>query len=50
MQAEEMAELLAEKARIAEEEATLLQKKAVDAEDELKRLKLTINKVILITY
>lgn len=40
-----MAELLAEKARVAEEEATLLQKKATDAEEELKRLRLAASKV-----
>ncbi|KXJ12963.1 merlin [Exaiptasia diaphana] len=44
MQAEEMGELLAEKARVAEEEAALLQKKASDAEEELKRLRLTASK------
>jgi ElaB/YqjD/DUF883 family membrane-anchored ribosome-binding protein len=45
MQAEEMAELLAEKARVAEEEAALLQKKAADAEEELQKLRVTAIKV-----
>ena len=40
-----MAELLAEKARVAEEEAALLAKKATDAEEEIKRLRLTADKV-----
>lgn len=48
MQAEEMGELLAEKARVAEEEAALLQKKASDAEEELKRLRLTAIKVVIV--
>lgn len=46
MQAEEMAELLAEKARVAEEEAALLQKKATDAEEELQKLRATAIKVL----
>ena len=45
MQAEEMAELLAEKARVAEEEAALLQKKATDAEEELQKLRAVAIKV-----
>lgn len=48
MKSEEMAELLAEKARVAEEESTLLQRKAAEFEDEIKRLRKTANKVIVV--
>lgn len=44
IKAEEMGELLAEKARVAEEEAALLGKKASDAEEEIKRLRLCVSK------
>lgn len=48
MKSEEMAELLAEKARVAEEESTLLQRKAAEFEDEIRRLKKAASKVILV--
>ena len=48
MKSEEMAELLAEKARIAQEESTLLQRKAAEFEDEIRRLKYTASKVIVV--
>ena len=40
-----MAELLAEKARVAEEESMLLTQKATDAEQELQRIRLSAMKV-----
>ena len=39
---------MAEKARVAEEESTLLQRKAAEFEDEIKRLKKTASKVIVV--